>query len=552
MTGPIAPAPRRRSSLLRTQLFEAAGRGLRWVLPGDRAGTERVGRAALIAGAVAAIVTAIRLLLPIPVGIADDGAAQGILCGVSLGSDHPFSSDASTQYITTRWTDQTWYGETCPPSATIAPFSPHYALVALARLISPLFGANFDTRAFALVCAAILGVLIGLLVGLLPGRLPFRLMIATMVLLVLEDGVFADFFDSGADDGTILLGLLAAFLAFLALWRSRTVRWPGVVGAGVVSLVVCLIDARLVVLAPVFVIALLWRSSRSDTLGTPARRAIGRRAVMRRPAWLAALLHRGAAIVVSLALVAGVTLELAAVADSPSKVYEEVFDSILPYSPDPTADLRWFGLPASLASATGQPYGSSSSSAVLQNAAFARIDSGDVLLFTLSHPERLVATSDRGLQAVTSPELGYLGSYERSSGRAPWAKDRRVPVALLTLSVLHSVSLLAAGLQLIVFLLGISLAARRRKPPAIRSLGRATAFFMAMAWLLFWGTLLGDQTELARSLLPVGMITVLGIPLGLACVLALTGGGEKSASRSPNPKNSAAAATTRAAARPSP
>ncbi len=577
----------------RRRALRALRRALGVLLPGSPERVRGVPLASLAAGVLAAVAMALRLLVPTPVGVADADAGHDILCGLGLAAERPFDAQRATQFIVPQWTAQTWYGEACSPSPTVAPYSPHYALVALARILTPLVdpSAAFDTRAFALVGAGVFGVLVGLLVALLPGRLPFRLVAAAIVAVLVGDGVFADFLLSPYSEGTMLLGLLALGIAFLYLWRSPRPPVHAVLLAGVVCAVVVAIDVRLVPLAPAAVVALLWRSARSDTLGPSGRRSARDRPRRTRRGLPQAVAARVPAILVSLGLVAGTgvyVVDMEARADS-AAVYDTVFRGILPASASPQADLAWFGLPARMVRASGAPIDSLAAETVFAGDAFDSVTPGRVLLFFATHPERLVSMSDRGLAAVGSPELDYLGSFPADSGATPWAKEHRDPVALGILTGLRALPLLIPGVQLLVLLLGLALAARRTRAAPARAVGRLAVLLVASCGLLFWAAVLGDPVELSRTLLPVGLLTALAIPLGVGCALLLAAPApatpapatttpaaptpadpriadaapdegapatarspraqaEKSAIRSPSPKNARTAATTRSLA----
>ena len=543
---------------LRPRAARAVGRGLRTLMPGSGPAPRRAGFVALLAGLLVAVAASIRLLLPGPVGMADDGSGQSLLCGLGLGPDAALGTEPG--HLVTRWVGHDWYGEACTPSPTVPALSPFFALVGVARLATGLLepGTAFDTRVFAVLLAAVLGTLMGLIFWMLPGRLAFRILVVGGASLLLLDGVFVDFFDSADVEGVVLLGVLGMAVALLALWRGPRPRWESTTGAGLAMLAIVAVDLRLAVLLPVMVGALLWRGPRSEAEPPEGRRSAAGRGARRRGAVAIALLGRAPAILVALGLVGG-TVGLAASLDRPAAApvwaYQQVFDGILPSSPRPAQDLAWFGLPSSTVSAAGASPDSAQASSALEAPGLATIGPAQIAAFYATHPERLVGLSDAGLAAMTAPEQAGRGSYPVSAGEPAGAKEHRMPLALGLLGGLHVVTLLVPLLQLFIGLLGVGLAIRRERGVAGRAWGRTTTALMLAAGLLFWRAAVFDRADLSAAILPAALLTVLALPLAVGCVLMLVAApqkGVKSAARSVNPKWARMAAAQRIAARPSP
>lgn len=503
----------------RSALWDAA----RLVAPGPAELPHRYRwRLAIGCGAAAAALMLLRLFVPTAVGVADQGVGQSLACRLSVADPTPYNYTASTQFIFPSWLPHQWYGEDCPGSG--APFASWLLVLRAAGWATPLLGhgPGLDLRLAAVVAVLLVGVLIALLVALLPGRPGFRILAAAGVTAVTADGVFSDFFDSTYPQAASLLGALAVIVALMFLWRRDTVDAVGllaVTGAGAFALLAQPIMAALL---PVLAVALVWRP-----FGTGGSRPRRRRAPSRAQRSATAILRRlpAVACIAALTLAVGANLDRQPDARKQQVLYGQVFQQILPASPHPAADLQWFGLPASWASASGQPE-SAPQSAVFQKdwPSFAQhVTTTRILAFYLTHPERLVPLADQGLNALAHPELDYLGSYLPGSGHPAGAKEHRFPLVQAISTVLAALPLLIVLLQAITAALAAAVAARRRLGARAVALGRAVAFSSVATWSLFWATLLlRGAPELDRSMLTatyLSSLSLVWIPL-LALLLA--------------------------------
>lgn len=523
--------------------------------------------AAVIAGAVALTALLVRIFVPSVVGMADDGDGFRMLCALGLAGDRPFTADPS-RAVYPLWNSAEWFGRACPPSPA-APFATQYLFVALAQAISPLFGAALDLRVLGGLLALAVALLVVALVRYLPGSTPFRLVIAAAVVVILLDSSFIDFFVSADREGVELVAVLAAFVALLILWggyadRVTTLDIPprgvaaNLLAVGLAVLVTLTSPLLAGAFLPGFVIGLLWVPRLRD-LERVRSRPVGRALPGDRRREFARKVARRAPALVACAVLVGLTgahVAVDATRDQRAEVYDGIFLTILPSSSTPESDLEWFGLDARLAGASGAASTTTAAAEVFADAAFSEIAASDVILFTVTHPERIVALADRGMAAIASPQQAGRGNFldVRLDDDGELLHDTRwVPVQWGS-RLLYSVPLLIPAGQIAGILMSLALAFSGAGSVRSRSLGWATFFLLLGSAIIFWSTLLAPHTRLSEALLPVTLVVWLTVPLLLACAaLRLASGAPpKSAILEPEPKNSWIAAATRIAAPPSP
>jgi len=557
----------RASTRRRITIVDRVGRVISSISPGELERRPQVWLAAVGAGIVTLAALLVRLFVPTVVGMGDAGNGFRLLCNVGLGNVRPFSANPALA-IYPVWEPTTWYGLACPASDS-APFSAYYLLVGVARVFSLPFGGGLDLRVLGVLLAVIVALLIVALVRYLPGSTPFRLVVAALVVLVLMDSSFANFFVSADIEGTVLVAVLGAFVALLIMWggyadRVTTLDVPP---RGVLALTLAVVIAALVLsvgpvglaFLPGFVAGLLLvprlrdaELERTRPAGRPVRGDRSREAVRK-------LNRRLPAVIACLALlaVAGVQFAFATTRDSREEVYSTVFLTILPKSPTPAADLEWFGLSEGSQAAIGQPITTTAAADVLASAGFASVTSSDILFFHLTHLERIVMLADTGMAALASPLLENRGNSltERVDDDGVLQHDRRwIPVQWGS-EVLYSVPLLIPASQIAGILIALALGFAHTSSLRNRSLGWATFFLLIGSSLIFWSTILGAHTSLAESLLPSTFVLWLSGPLIVACAavrFASSGSGAKSPTRVPKPKYASMADATRSAAPPSP
>lgn len=510
----FAPEPLRRKSGTASPLRSAAAYLARTFGPGEvGSGAPRSSRlrgVAVLSGTLASLVMILRLFVPQTVGMADQGAGQQLLCSLGVRNLRPWGYTDFTNFIHPSWMPHQYYGEACGFTGSGEPvYSSQSLLLWLGKWFTPVLagGPGLDTRAVGIVCCVVFGALIAGLVAALPGRTPFRVLIAALVTLVTADGAFADFFVSPYSEPAALLGTLALAVALLRYWNDGRPRWASVLIVVLAAAFTVLAMPQMVSWLPVVALALLW---------LPVERA-RRRASSARRRWQAFVMP--AAAVVAIVGVAVAFLAVGPKRAIEMNLYNAVFVSILPNSPDPVADLTWLGLDRSFVTAAGSTMDSINSA--VYNPHYAQfgkqINRGKIVAFFAAHPDRLIGLGERGISALLTPELSEGGSYTADSGQGPAVKERRVPVVLGLYTAMKAAPVALPGLHLLTLLLGFAVAARRKS-----GIGRLAVVMVLGCWAQFWVVLIFEgQPDIQRQMIVAGFMTALCVPLLVALVSIL-------------------------------
>ncbi|WP_437772610.1 glycan biosynthesis hexose transferase WsfD [Arthrobacter sp. KNU40] len=515
----FGPEPLRRRSGAAGPLRSAAGYLARTFGPGEvglrevrqgAPGSLRLRAVAGLSGTLASLVMILRLFMPQTVGMADQGTGQQLLCSLGVRNLRPWGYADFTNFIQPSWVPHQYYGEACGFTGSGEPvYSSQLLLLWLGKWLTPVFawGSGLDTRAVGIVCCVAFGALIAGLVAALPGRMPFRLLVAALVTLVTVDGVFADFFVSPYSEPAAFLGTLALAVALLRYWNGGRPRWASVLMVVLAAAFTVSAMPQMVSWLPVVALALLWLpAARTRRPATPAHRR-----------WQAFVMPSAAVVAIAGVTVAFVSVEPKRATEL--NLYNTVFASILPNSPDPVADLKWLGLDRSFMTAAGSTMDSVNSAVYNPNyPQFGeQINRGKIVAFFATHPERLIGLGERGISALLTPELSDGGSYMAASGQGPGVKERRVPVVLGLYTAMKAAPVALLGLHLLTMLLGFAVAARRES-----AIGRLAVVMVLGCWSQFWVVLiLEGQAEIHGRMIVAGFMSALCVPLLVALVSIL-------------------------------
>jgi hypothetical protein len=481
---------------------------------------------AVLAGVASAAAMVVRLFVPGAVGMGDQGDGHGLVCSLGVSNVRPWDYSEFTRFIYPSWSPHGFAGEACGAVGSgEAVYSSQLAFLWLGQLITPLFGwgPGVDMRAVGIVCCLVFGLLIAALVAVLPGRASFRILIAGLVTAVMADGVFADFFISPYPEPAAFLGTLAVLVALLHYWNGRGNRWVAILWVVVATAFTLAAKPEMVSWMPVIGLALLWLPH------VPQRRS-GQR--LQGTNWWRQR------VVPLAAIVAIAAFAVAFLAAQPKRthdlnVYNAVFAELLPHSPVPEDDLKWLGLDPGFLAASGTTVASPRSAAFNPKFQEFQEQVGPAKLagFYLTHPERLIGMGERGITAMLTPELGYIGSFMEGQGHEPFDKDRRFPVVLGLFTALKAVPVALVALQLLTLLLGFAVAFRKKA-----AVGRLAVVVVVAGWLQFWVVMLGSgQPEIYRQLLLAGFHAALCVPLLVALISILASEPRKLAQQSPEP-----------------
>jgi hypothetical protein len=511
------PTPVRSGKNPRPGPLRRIGRFLARVFgPGDLA-TGGVLLPALITGAVSAVAMIIRLFVPGPVGMGDQGDGHALLCSLGVSNVRPWDYGEFTRFIYPSWVPHEFVGEACGAAGSGEPvYSSQLAFLWLGKMITPLlgWGPGLDTRAVGIVCCLVFGALVAALVTVLRGRASFRILIAALVTVVMADGIFADFFISPYPEAAAFLGTLALMVALLHWWNGGGNRWNGrdnrwfallyVLGAGAFTIAA---KPEMVSWLPLIALALLWLPE------SPSRRS-GRR-LPQKTWWRKRILPLTA--VVAIGMVSLAVLSLQPKRTTEVNLYNAVFAELLPHSPVPEDDLAWLGLDPGFLASSGTTVASPKSAAL--NPKFhefqERVDPAKLVGFYAAHPERLIGMGERGITAMLTPELGYVGSF--MEGHEPFGKDRRFPAVLGLYTAMKAVPVALVAMQLLTLLLGLAVAFRKKA-----AVGRLAVVVVLGGWLQFWVVLVvSGQPEIYRQLVISGFLGAMCVPLLVALISIL-------------------------------
>lgn len=486
---------------------------------------------AILAGVVSAIVMIVRLLVPEPVGMGDQGDGHQLVCSLGVMNIRPWDYSAFTEFVYPSWVPHQFYGEGCGASGSGEPYySSQLLFLWLGKLLTPLlgWGPGLDTRAVGVVCCIVFGLLIAGLIAVLPGRTSFRILIAALVTAVMADGIFADFFVSPYSEPAAFLGTLAMSVALLHYWNGRGPRWLAVLLVVLATAFTVSAKTQTVSWLPVVALALLWQPFGQRTAhgvadavgnangGTDSEGSGDTGSPPRRP-WRTLVLPATAVLAIA-------AFSVAFIGAQPKRfselaLYNAVFVELLPHSPSPEDDLQWLGLDPSFITATGTTVASSRSA--VYNPKYhqfaEQINLGKIAVFYASHPERLITMGERGITAMLTPELGYVGSYLESPEHGANEKERRFPVVLALFSAMKAAPVVFVAMQLLTLLLGLAVAARKQA-----GIGRLAVVIVLGCWLEFWAVMLTQgQSEIYKHMIIAGFMAALCMPLLLALISIL-------------------------------
>ena len=275
-----------------------------------------------------------RLMLPTPVGVADNYDGGRLLCHLSLHSAAP--SDWMRQWVTFQYSIKS--GADCGDPGYFGVDLPHPAysssqllLLNLGHQLTQLLGLKhtaLDLRVMGAVACFFIGVAIGLLFAVLRTRRLFRYLLCCALVVVVADASFIDFAASPLSEISAVIGLLYLLPAILLLFRGGRARWAGLALALAAGLFLTTSKAQMIVLAaPLALLLIAFRVDVSFLKGRIGGRVIPALAVVVLAAGTSAFTPRQDP---------HFTLQTKA---------DFVFNELLYVSPDPTADMKALGVP---------------------------------------------------------------------------------------------------------------------------------------------------------------------------------------------------------------
>ncbi|WP_158895316.1 hypothetical protein [Amycolatopsis anabasis] len=372
----------------------------------------------------------------------------------------------------------------------------------------------------------LVGIGVALWVLALPPSLcaPQRILVGCVVGLIMVDSGIARFYASPYTETAALLGVFLLCPALLWLLSQRRYTWGpllAVAGIGTFTLVA---KTQMISMWPALIVVLLLRPS------LPARWHAGLRTPRSRgPIRRSRLIHWLWVRLPALALALIVTTAAFGTMSSQPKRYSEInaysqiFTTMLPMSPNPQNDLRWFGLDPALARGSGTNIYSSNTVAyepAYQDFTEA-VTEGKVAMFYLSQPGRFVKLVDTGMKGMAGYGTEtYMANYPAEAGLAPYAKENRIAVITWMASVFRAVPWLFALQWLLVLLVCVTVARRSRRAPRRQSVGILGLVLLGALTTQFWAVMMSEgQNEIFKHMVVVDQMMFLTIPVLLTAWL---------------------------------
>ena len=456
---------------------------------------------------------ALRFLVPVPVGMADDGDGARLMCGFGVQpvtGGHP----ALDKYAFFRF----------DPAASCAgehvyPSSQHVLLLG-AQWLTGMLGlpGRINLIALGLLASAVVSFGIASLVMGLRLNLWARLALAAALWLIMADAAFFDAIASPLSEGATLTGLLLTAAGLVYLGRSWPATVFGLLLTGIGSYLAILSKEQyLPLVLPVF-LAMLLASTVPDH-----RRKLRRLFTPRTAA--------AAAVIAVLATVTGLYVHWVAASPFAGALHREqavdmTFAGIVTGHDNVRADLHALGLPASWARYAGTSYWTKAGS-VRADPLYARyapkITDGNIGHFLLTHPGRIISVGQYEATRALQVRVDYLGSYAPGAGHPPGALEYRVALVSRLEGAIGSRLGLWYLVPLWILMAAIAIAALRRqdrrpwrRDGAVLVLcltGCAIAAFIPPGYF--------EGTAVTRHMLGMNLANVLPVPVAVALAISL-------------------------------
>ena len=372
--------------------------------------------AAVRAGAPAAVFAAslqlmlVRLLVPSPIGLADNGDGPRLICQLDVGNSWP-----RFEFVAFHYPPAKRCGLTYPSTQLL--------LDRMAKWLgSALGGSGLNLVDLGLLCSVIASA--GITMIAFAVRLPLastcwgrRIVLAALLWLVVADSAFFGYFASVYSEAAALLGILLLVAGYLMLHRNRW--WPVAGGALVAGGGVLATGAKVqtaVIILPLAVMLLAWRPA------VGGRHAFLLRCLV--PVVLTAAVVFGSALV----LVRG---DATAASLREINAYNTIFNGIVDGKHDTRGDLADLGLPPHTERYAGRTWWEGPA-AHSDDPAYPeyrdKITLDNITRFYATHPVRTLQLLNRAARDLLTARVYYLGSYGSSPGRVPGQLEYRVPV----------------------------------------------------------------------------------------------------------------------------
>lgn len=455
---------------------------------------------------------ALRLFVPHPVGLADNGDGVRLMCHLGLGPGRIGTANETFDHTVLD------YGIPADPQAAslqgCVPYpSSTRLLMQFARMVSSLLHlqAALDLRVLLVLYCLVVGGVTAALCRLVSAGWWGHLVVATAVVLVAGDSAVATFPGSPFTETAAVFGLLVLAPAGVALARSvegrgRVMRWGALVCFAAAAALTVSAKVQMVTAAVPLLAFVAWRTARGG----------GRRR------WHTQL---ATGLVVGLAVGAIALPALVTYRDNPKEfgvinATDTLFVGILGTSAHPAADLTELGLPPEMARFAGASWWDhvppQSDPAFVQ--VRGRISYRTIAGFLVAHPWRAAEVADAGAKAFLAARPSDLGNYQRGDGPAR-ATECRLCVLSTMMSNLQGMGLVAYVAIASAVVAGALIVMRRGAAGGRgHSLAVTSLLFSAVSALQFLTCAYGEAIETTKhmslavlSALLAGLLLVLSV-----------------------------------------
>ncbi len=445
---------------------------------------------------------ALRLFVPSPVGMADNGDGFRRMCSLDIVTHVPPGVEPWLAYAHFTYTRAPKDG--CDPEQ-VYPSSGNWLLRA-ADLVSgvPGFSGALDLRALALVFCLLIAGAFAVFAAALTGSLLRKALVCGALFVVVGDSTFAGYAASPYGELAGLTGMVWALAGAVHLGGAPAARLLGLAAFTAGAVLAVASKTQSATMAVPFVVLLLL-----------TRVPVGR--------WAAGWRSRAAPMLAALLITGAAVGELAAQPEEFRRINptEMVFVGLLAHSDDPRAAAVDLGLPADFARYEGRswwveepPQGDPRWERYED-----RMTYGNIASFLVTHPAVTARIAFHALDDFGAARPDYLGSYPVEAGLPAGAQESRLTLfSMLVRDV-------GGGLMLtLVALLGVAAVPwwRRASDPRRRAFVAAVLCAATLTWTQFLTAVYGEAIENTKHL--VFAVLSCGLTLVLACAAAATAG----------------------------
>lgn len=365
------------------------------------------------AGVVSAALMGVRLFVPQPVAMANNGDAQRLMCQIHADAARAPASSAQWYFVRFHYAFMSHHSRCID-----YPTTQYLQLRLTAFVHRHLLGLSgaIDTRELMVEYCVLVGIVIALMAWLLrPVRLPFRIGLLAALFLVLAEATFADYAGSPYSETTALYGLLVVAVAGVIAVapvndRGRVIAFLTASVAAVFA-----VGAKNETVTLLLPLAVLLGSRR-----VPVGRLRGRLGVRVLPALC----------VVSLLATAGWSMAYESREDQEVNTAQEVTMTLMPMVSDPGQLAVDFGLPRSFGQYSGTNWWSDHP--IEHDPSFShyrtRFSRSNLVRYFAEHPTMSARVFSGGADAYLTFRAAYLGNYAANAGQPPQHQECRVCV----------------------------------------------------------------------------------------------------------------------------